>query len=64
MWVLWAGRAGEDRRAPSRWVPLSIKGEEGVARILVRVGTCDDELRLMGVMYEEVPAIWGSTGER
>jgi hypothetical protein len=62
-WVRRLGRDGEDRGARPRLVTPFVDGDEGVARILVRVGACADELRLMGVMREEVLASWGNTGE-
>ncbi len=45
-----------------RRLPLVGEGEGEVTFIFVRVGTCADELRLMGVVREEVLPKWGSTG--
>ncbi len=62
MWVRRVGWDGENGEARLLWLSLSIGDEEKVARILVRVGACADELRLMGVIREEVLANWDITG--
>jgi hypothetical protein len=56
------GRAGEAERCSPLLPPFG--GEEGgaVARRLARVGACVEELCLMGVERDEVPADVGSAG--
>ena len=57
-------RDGEDGGDHPRWPPLGGEGGGGgglaATRILVRVGACAEELRLIGVAREEVRASLGS----